>query len=96
MPVALNVAALGVAAIYYLWRDGYHFGLIRQRLLHERVAYLLWTTANHAACSQPEQKTAPGRASARPVSFSSGPLTAVRNRRTLVFCIRFSRCHLVQ
>jgi len=49
MPVALNVAALGVAAIYYLWRDGYHFGLIRQRLLHERVAYLLWTTANHAA-----------------------------------------------
>jgi hypothetical protein len=48
-PVAMHMTALGVAAIYYLWRDGYHIKQIRKRILHERVAYLLWTTANHAA-----------------------------------------------
>lgn len=48
-PVAINFAALTIAAIYYLWRDGYHLRLIRRRILHERVAYLLWSTAQHAA-----------------------------------------------
>jgi hypothetical protein len=47
--IALNLTALSIAAIYYLWRDGYHLRLIRKRILCERVAYLLWTSANHAA-----------------------------------------------
>lgn len=48
-PIMLNLTALGIAAIYYLWRDGYHLRLIRKRVLHERIAYMLWTSANHAA-----------------------------------------------
>jgi hypothetical protein len=48
-PIALNLSALGIAAIYYLWRDGYHVRMLRKKILHERIAYLLWTTANHAA-----------------------------------------------
>lgn len=48
-PIALNLTALGIAAIYYLWRDGYHHRLLRKRVLHERIAYMLWTSANHAA-----------------------------------------------
>lgn len=48
-PIAVNFSALAIAAIYYLWRDGYHLRLIRKRVLHERVAYLLWSTAQHAA-----------------------------------------------
>jgi hypothetical protein len=47
--IAVNLTALTIAAIYYLWRDGYYLRLVRQRVLHERVAYLLWTAANHTA-----------------------------------------------
>ncbi|MFO0938429.1 MAG: hypothetical protein U0798_18150 [Gemmataceae bacterium] len=46
-----NVGVLAIAALYYAWRDGYH----RKRsqsarvILHERVAYMMWVTANRFA-----------------------------------------------
>jgi hypothetical protein len=49
MPLAVNLTVLGVAAIYYLWRDGYHVRMLRKKILHERIAYMLWTAAQHAA-----------------------------------------------
>ena len=52
MPLDLQVSALAVAAIYYLWRDAYVALLRRERArreraLRERVAYMLWTAARH-------------------------------------------------
>jgi hypothetical protein len=50
MPVlAYNLAALTIAALYYTWRDGYCAYLRRERVLRERVTYLLWTAAQHVA-----------------------------------------------
>jgi hypothetical protein len=44
--LTVNVVALTVVCIYYMWRV-YRFTLQqRERVLRERVAYLLWTTAN--------------------------------------------------
>jgi hypothetical protein len=46
-----NVGVLAIATLYYAWRDGYH----RKRLietrsrLHERVAYMMWVSANRFA-----------------------------------------------
>jgi hypothetical protein len=41
-----TLCALTVAVIFYLWRD-YHAGQEgRQKLLRERVAYMLWVMAN--------------------------------------------------
>jgi hypothetical protein len=49
MPViALNLSALAVAALFYLYRDGYVAGLRREKMLRERVAYLLWNVAQVA------------------------------------------------
>ena len=50
MPLGLQVSALAISAIYYLWRDGYVNGLRqkqkrRDRLLRERVTYMLWIAA---------------------------------------------------
>jgi hypothetical protein len=36
-----------VASIFYAWR-AHTFVAQRRRLLHERVAMLLWAVANHA------------------------------------------------
>jgi hypothetical protein len=47
MPLGVQVCALAVAMIYYLWRDGYVAQLRRERRLRERVAFLLWTAALH-------------------------------------------------
>ena len=47
--VSLNLSALAVATLYYLWRDGYHAQVIKQRIMCERVAYMIWSAANHAA-----------------------------------------------
>jgi len=41
-----NVAALAVALVYYTWRAYDQARAARQRLLHERVAYLLWVVAD--------------------------------------------------
>jgi hypothetical protein len=44
--ICCNIAALAVASIYYSWR-AYSGGLlVRQRLLRDRVAFLLWMVAN--------------------------------------------------
>jgi hypothetical protein len=41
-----NVAALAVALIYYTWRAYDQARAARRRMLHERVAYLLWVVAD--------------------------------------------------
>jgi hypothetical protein len=41
-----SVAALAVAQIFYLWRSYQEMVLRKQRVLCERVAYMLWTMAN--------------------------------------------------
>lgn len=49
LTVLCGSAALSVAGIFYSWR-GYHGILARkQRILRERVAYLLWVAAHCAA-----------------------------------------------
>jgi hypothetical protein len=47
--VAMNVTALAVAGIFYLYRDGYVAHLRRTRVVHERIAYMLWTAAQQLA-----------------------------------------------
>jgi hypothetical protein len=48
MPVIFcSLSALLVASIFYGWRG--YAATLRQRQLRERVAYLLWVVANHAA-----------------------------------------------
>jgi hypothetical protein len=44
--IAVNLATLAVAVLYYLWRD-YHQKMEqrRLRLLRQRVTYLLWVMA---------------------------------------------------
>jgi hypothetical protein len=49
VPLCLQLSALAVSVIYYAWRDGYVAQLRRQRVLRERVAYMLWTAARHCA-----------------------------------------------
>ena len=50
MPVVtVNLTALAVAAIFYLYRDGYVAYVRRGKLLRERIAYMLWTAAQQAA-----------------------------------------------
>jgi hypothetical protein len=42
------VPTLAVAAIYCLWYRVYDFHMQRQRVLRERVAYMLWVAASEA------------------------------------------------
>ena len=51
--VGYNVAALAVALLYYIWRTYHQARLLRQRVLRERVAFMLWSAA--------ERMDAPGR-----------------------------------
>ena len=44
-PLVTNMAALAVATLYYLWRAHYQTRLRRQRVLCQRVAYMLWVMA---------------------------------------------------
>lgn len=46
---AMNLSALAIASLYYAWRDGYVARMRRSRVLRERVAYMLWSAAHHAA-----------------------------------------------
>ena len=50
MPIVFcGLCALAVAVIYYGWR-GYNTRLLeRQKILRERVTYLLWVMANRVA-----------------------------------------------
>jgi hypothetical protein len=43
-----NVAALAVAIIFYTWRGFVQVRQRKQRLLCERVAYMLWCSADVA------------------------------------------------
>jgi hypothetical protein len=43
--IVSNVAALAVAALFYLWRSHYEARRQRLRLRRQRVAYLLWVIA---------------------------------------------------
>jgi hypothetical protein len=45
-----NAAALAVALLYYSWRAYHHARLARQRVLRERVAYMLWVVADRMDC----------------------------------------------
>ena len=49
MPLCLPLSALAIGLIYYSWRDGYYLRLLRDKKMHERVAYMLWTAAHHCA-----------------------------------------------
>ncbi len=45
-PLSAYVAALAVAIVFYVWR-GYRCVLSRrQRVMRERVAYMLWVVAD--------------------------------------------------
>jgi hypothetical protein len=44
-PIMTNMAALAVAALFYLWRAHYQAQQRRRRILCQRVAYLLWVVA---------------------------------------------------
>ncbi len=41
-----NAAALAVALVYYTWRAYDQARAARQRMLHERVAFMLWVVAD--------------------------------------------------
>lgn len=41
-----NLAVVSIAAIFYGWRNYSHVYLNRQRILRERVTYMLWVMAN--------------------------------------------------
>jgi hypothetical protein len=47
--VAMNLTALAVASIFYAYRDHYVARVRRMHLLRERIAYLLWTSAQQLA-----------------------------------------------
>lgn len=49
MPVLYgSVATLAVASIYYVWKVYIQARLQRERMLRERVAYMLWVLAHDA------------------------------------------------
>jgi hypothetical protein len=54
-PILGNLAALAVAMIFYLWRAHVQGRqLRRQRILRERVAYMLWVMADRVdRCKHP-------------------------------------------
>jgi hypothetical protein len=47
MPLSIPLSAFAIAIIYYSWRDGYYWRMLKDKSLRERVAYMLWTAAQH-------------------------------------------------
>ena len=47
MPLSIPLTTFAIALIYYSWRDGYYWRLLKDKSLRERVAYMLWTAAQH-------------------------------------------------
>jgi hypothetical protein len=43
--IACNLATLAIAVLYYTWRDSLVTRTRQRRVLHERVAYMLWAAA---------------------------------------------------
>jgi hypothetical protein len=52
-PILANVAAVAVTALYYLWRSHYQTRRQRERLLRERVTYMLWVMAGRVGSPDP-------------------------------------------
>ncbi len=48
-PLVTSMATLAVSTIFCLWRAYHDVQQRRQRVLRERVAYMLWMAANHGA-----------------------------------------------
>ena len=46
--VACNLASLAIALIYYSWRDSRSPRRLPPEVLRERVAYMLWVSAQRA------------------------------------------------
>jgi hypothetical protein len=46
LTITCNLAALTVACIYYSWRSYIDKLIRRERMLRERVTYMLWVMAN--------------------------------------------------
>lgn len=46
--ISCAFSALAVASLFYMWRDYYWARLQRERLMRERVAYMLWAVAHLA------------------------------------------------
>jgi hypothetical protein len=49
-----NVAALAVAVIYYVWRAHEQVRVRRDRVVRERVAYMLWVMATQGSANTSE------------------------------------------
>jgi len=45
-PIVCSAPTLAVAAIYCIWRAWAEVRIRRERLLRERVTYMLWVMAN--------------------------------------------------
>jgi hypothetical protein len=46
--IGWNLAALAIAVLYYWWRDVLSRRQMPEKVLRERVAYMLWTAAQQA------------------------------------------------
>ncbi len=46
--IACNLAVLAIAGIYYAWRDRTSKQFQKRSVLRDRVAYMLWVTAQRA------------------------------------------------
>ncbi len=45
--VCWNLSVLAIAAVYYAWRDGFVRRVRREKVLRERIAYMLWVAAQY-------------------------------------------------
>lgn len=48
----LNIAALAVAVLYYLWRTYNEVHKRKSMVMHRRVAYMLWVMATRMECAE--------------------------------------------
>jgi hypothetical protein len=44
-PIVYGLAALAVAVLFYFWRGYHRQFMAKQRVLRERVAFMLWVMA---------------------------------------------------
>lgn len=44
--ISCQLCALTIATLFYVWRDILHRQIRDNRVLRERVTYMLWTAAN--------------------------------------------------
>jgi hypothetical protein len=46
-PMCSSVAALAVASIYYVWKAYFNLQMHRERILRERLAFMLWVASDY-------------------------------------------------